>query len=142
MSDLNLELLAQHLIERRGKSNQRAAAREIGVSASTLCRVETGYAPDLETFGKLCAWLGKDPAQYLGLGVPEVANLIRVQLDCVLDVPGSRVGPLMEMPLTQALVMGLRAMGLNAKPASGGHRKLTSLESEKQIPRRLRREAT
>lgn len=142
MSALNLELLAQHLMARRGKRNQRATAREIGVSTSTLCRVETGRAPDLETFGKMCSWLGKDPAQYLGIGSPEVPNLIRVQLDCVLDVPGERVGPLMDTPLTQALVMGLRVMGLDAKRASDGHRKLTALESEKQIPKRLRREVT
>ena len=45
----------------------REAAKEIGVSPATLSRVENGKVPDLDTFGKVCAWLGDDPAVYLGL---------------------------------------------------------------------------
>ncbi len=45
----------------------REAAKEVGVSAATLSRVENGKLPDLETFGKICRWLGEDPAIFLGL---------------------------------------------------------------------------
>jgi hypothetical protein len=30
-------------------------------------RVESGRIPDVETFGKLCSWLGKDANEFLGL---------------------------------------------------------------------------
>jgi transcriptional regulator with XRE-family HTH domain len=47
----------------------RAAAGEIGISPATLSRIENGRVPDLETLKKVCAWLGVDPAVYLGGGV-------------------------------------------------------------------------
>lgn len=40
-------------------------AVEVGVSPATLSRVERGYLPDLETFGKLCFWLDIDPGEVL-----------------------------------------------------------------------------
>lgn len=39
----------------------------MGVSPATLSRVENGKVPDLETFSKVCRWLGEDPALFLGL---------------------------------------------------------------------------
>ena len=44
----------------------RAAAGEIGISPATLSRIERGRVPDIETLGKVCRWLGVDPAEYLG----------------------------------------------------------------------------
>ena len=44
---------------KRGNRGLREVADEIGgVSASTLSRLEQGNTPDLETFARLCAWLG------------------------------------------------------------------------------------
>lgn len=44
---------------RRGTRSLRAIAQEIGgVSASTLSRIEQGKVPDLDTFRRLCGWLG------------------------------------------------------------------------------------
>lgn len=43
----------------------REAAKEIGISAPTLQRVEAGRLPDLRTFGKLCAWMRLSPAEFL-----------------------------------------------------------------------------
>jgi hypothetical protein len=34
-------------------------------------RVESGRIPDLDTFGKLCKWLGEDPIEFLGLDALE-----------------------------------------------------------------------
>ena len=39
---------------------------EVGVSPATLSRVGNGKVPDLDTFGKICRWLGKDASVYLG----------------------------------------------------------------------------
>ena len=46
----------------------RAAAREVGVSAATLSRIENGKQPDLGTFEKLCRWLEMSPTEFLDVG--------------------------------------------------------------------------
>jgi DNA-binding XRE family transcriptional regulator len=38
---------------------QRALAREIGLSAPTICRVENGMKPDCDTTIKLIDWMFK-----------------------------------------------------------------------------------
>lgn len=44
------------------KLTQRDAALQIGISASSLCRVEKGSTPDGETVVKLVAWMfGTEP---------------------------------------------------------------------------------
>lgn len=53
--------------KRRENKTLRDAARDIGISAATLMRVEAGRVPDVETYGKLCTWLGVDPGSYLGI---------------------------------------------------------------------------
>jgi transcriptional regulator with XRE-family HTH domain len=51
--------LAAMVRARRGEKGLRAAADEIGeVSPSTLSRIEQGRMPDLDTFFRLCRWLG------------------------------------------------------------------------------------
>lgn len=58
-STLNSELLASMLKSKRGKKGLRETAAEIGeVSSATLSRVEQGNLPDVETFIRLCKWLG------------------------------------------------------------------------------------
>jgi transcriptional regulator with XRE-family HTH domain len=52
--------------EKRGKRHLREAARDIGISAPTLMRIESGRVPDVETFGKVCKWLKVDPGDFLG----------------------------------------------------------------------------
>lgn len=42
-------------------------AKQIGVSAATLSRVERGLMPDLDTFSRICRWLKVDPAEILGV---------------------------------------------------------------------------
>lgn len=67
MTSIRIDQLAQRIQEFRAGKGIREAAKEIGVSPATLSRVENGKIPDLETFGKVCSWIGEDPAQYLGL---------------------------------------------------------------------------
>lgn len=65
--DIKSQQLAQRIQEYRAGKGIREAAREVGVSPSTLSRVENGHIPDLETYRKICIWLNEDPAVYLGL---------------------------------------------------------------------------
>ncbi|MBL4807700.1 MAG: helix-turn-helix transcriptional regulator [Rhodobacteraceae bacterium] len=64
---LQIQELGQRIVEHRGLDGVRATAKEIGVSPATLSRIENGHVPDLGTFAKICAWLGEEPAQFLGL---------------------------------------------------------------------------
>lgn len=65
----NIEEFGRKLAGARGSRGVRQVAKEIDISAATLSRVERGYMPDLETFGKICRWLKMDPAEVLGVDV-------------------------------------------------------------------------
>jgi transcriptional regulator with XRE-family HTH domain len=62
----SLETLGQLIVEKRGRTGVRAAAREIGISPATLSRVENGHLPDLENFRLICKWLDVEPNRILG----------------------------------------------------------------------------
>jgi transcriptional regulator with XRE-family HTH domain len=63
---MTLESLGRLIAQKRGDRGIRAVAKEIGVSPSTLSRVENGHLPDLENYRKICRWLGLDPASVVG----------------------------------------------------------------------------
>lgn len=63
---LNLKGFADKIKEKRGDAGIRVTAEEIGVSPSTLSRIERGYLPDLEIFKLICDWLGVNPGDILG----------------------------------------------------------------------------
>jgi transcriptional regulator with XRE-family HTH domain len=67
MAKTTIASLGRAFKEKRGDQGLRAVAAEIGVSPSTLTRVEQGNIPDLETFGKLCKWMSVDPNDFLGI---------------------------------------------------------------------------
>ncbi|HLN20727.1 MAG TPA: helix-turn-helix transcriptional regulator [Bacteroidales bacterium] len=59
MANIDIAKLSQMVKNRRGKKNLREIAAEIGdVSISTLSRIEQGKVPDLDTFLRICEWLG------------------------------------------------------------------------------------
>lgn len=64
---LRLSELKTLVLEKRGVSGVRAAAAEVGISTATFSRIENGHMPDLETFAKICKWLGEDPSEFLGI---------------------------------------------------------------------------
>lgn len=66
MAKVTLEQLGALIKEERGQRGLREVAREIGISAATLSRVESGKQPDLETFSRLCVWLKINPGEVLG----------------------------------------------------------------------------
>lgn len=47
------------------RKTMKAVAKETGVSASTLSRMETGRRPDAASMAALCAWAGLDHRKYL-----------------------------------------------------------------------------
>lgn len=62
-SEIDIQELARSVRAKRGNRGLRSVAKEITetigeVSASTLSRVEQGKVPDLDTFIRLCKWLG------------------------------------------------------------------------------------
>lgn len=67
MPDISLESLVKKIREKRGHRGIREVALEVGISPATLSRVERGHLPDLETFKKVCAWVGVDPGEILGV---------------------------------------------------------------------------
>ncbi len=61
------------LARKRGNMGVRAAAREIGISPSTLSRIENGHIPDVGTLEKICEWIGEEPSQFTGVGNLQIA---------------------------------------------------------------------
>ena len=68
MASISLAQLGTLLKERRATRGVREVARDIDISPATLSRVENGKTPDLDTFEKICRWLGLDPGEVLGFG--------------------------------------------------------------------------
>jgi len=66
---LDIAEFGRLLAAKRGGRGVRAVALEAEVSSSTYSRVENGHMPDLETFAKLCRWLDRNPAEFLGVEV-------------------------------------------------------------------------
>ncbi len=74
MVKVTLQNLGTVVREKRGSRGLRAVAGEIGTSAPTLSRIESGKMPDLQTFGKLCRWLELDPAMLLDVTAQPAAT--------------------------------------------------------------------
>lgn len=70
---MKIDELAQLVLRTRGSMGIRAAAKEIGVSPTTLSRIERGHIPDLRTLDKVCEWIGVDPAKFTGIGGLQIA---------------------------------------------------------------------
>lgn len=61
------DLLRKDLITKRCIVNNITmddASNQIGISKSTLSRMENNKIPDVETLGKICTWLGTKPNKY------------------------------------------------------------------------------
>ena len=70
---MNIKELAPLVIKHRGGMGVRAAAAEIGISPTTLTRIEKGHVPDVGTLEKLSAWLGEEPSKFTGIGDLQIA---------------------------------------------------------------------
>jgi len=70
---MKFENLASLVLQTRGSMGIRAAAKEIGISPTTLSRIERGHIPDIKTLDKVCAWIGEDPAKFTAIGGVQIA---------------------------------------------------------------------
>lgn len=70
---MDSEELGKLLARRRGNMGLRAAAKDIGISPSTLSRIEKGNVPDVGTLEKVCAWLEEEPSKFTGVGNLQIA---------------------------------------------------------------------
>ncbi|HEY6329640.1 MAG TPA: helix-turn-helix transcriptional regulator [Blastocatellia bacterium] len=72
--------------QKRGDAKLRETAKKIGIGPATLMRIENGRVPDIDTFGKVCRWLGIEPNTFLGFepskespekpqGIDQAANI-------------------------------------------------------------------
>ena len=61
------------VLKKRGNMGVRAAAKEIGISPTTLTRIEKGNVPDVNTLNKICLWLEEDSAKFTGVGSLQIA---------------------------------------------------------------------
>ena len=70
---MKIEDLADMIRQKKGQMGVRAAAAEIGISPTTLSRIERGHVPDVATLNKVCAWLEEEPEQFTGVGDLQIA---------------------------------------------------------------------
>ena len=78
MTKLTIQTLGRRVADKRGTRKVRETAKEIGITHSTLLRIEAGYLPDLDTFRKVCEWLEVDAGAVLGVktvtpGMPQAS---------------------------------------------------------------------
>ena len=57
--------LGEMLLIKRGTDGVRAVAKDIGISAATLSRIERGHTADIATLKKVCDWLGVELSEVL-----------------------------------------------------------------------------
>ena len=57
MHSININALSKMIKSKRSDRGLREAANDIGISVSTLSRVENGNLPDIDSYMKLCKWL-------------------------------------------------------------------------------------
>lgn len=103
---LTLQTLGRKLLEKRAGRGIREVAAEIGVSPATLSRVERGHLPDLETFGKVCKWLGIDPGEVLRVK-PSVTTRPKVAVHFRKD---RELAPRTARALAELILAAQRAM--------------------------------
>jgi len=75
VQNLKIGDLSALIKSKRGKVGLRATAMEVGVSPSTLSRVEQGKIPDLQTLVKLCEWLEIPVNQFIQDAETEMSSL-------------------------------------------------------------------
>ncbi len=64
-SYLDIQILSDLVRSKRGNRGLREMATIVGVSPSTISRVERGTIPDVATFLAICDWLEMPPAELI-----------------------------------------------------------------------------
>lgn len=106
MESIKIDRLAKQIQSRRAGKGVREAAKDVGISPATLSRVENGKIPDLETFRRICTWLGDDPAIYLGM---KLANSVPTPTARVHFKKGAAIRQDSAKALSDMIVLAQRA---------------------------------
>jgi transcriptional regulator with XRE-family HTH domain len=114
----NLSNLATLVRKRRGHGKLRETSKEIGISAATLMRVESGRIPDVATFGKLCKWLELDPASFLGFEGKEENEPKPTMVSAHLKLD-STPKPKTLNALSKMILIAMRMQGVTREIESG-----------------------
>ena len=112
--EIDTATLAAALRDRRKQLGigVRAAADQVeGVSSSTLSRVEKGNLPDLDTYLRLCRWLGRPPA-FFALDPVEEREGASLPDDLIVQLRADRT---LDERTQDALVTMIRAAYAAAK---------------------------
>ena len=107
-----LQNLGTIVREKRGNRALRAVAADIGTSAPTLSRIESGKMPDLQTFGKLCRWLDIDPGSLLGMS-PRTQDEPRPNIAVAHLKTNREVAPETASALANAIIRAQQMLGGN-----------------------------
>lgn len=98
---VDYQKFSAQLKTKRGGRGLRVVAEEIGgVSASTLSRIEQGNVPDLETFMRICQWLGVPADEFRPQDLsasPEAEEVIEAHLRADRTLPPEAVDALSQM---------------------------------------------
>lgn len=97
MNRFNNALFAERVRNRRGERTLRDVAKELDLSIATLSRIENRKAPDVETFARLCHWIGDNPAIYLYPDNPADEDVATIQLRAAQAMSGETAAALMEI---------------------------------------------
>ena len=117
MVKVTLQNLGTIVREKRGTRGLREVSAEVGTSAPTLSRIESGKMPDLHTFGKLCRWLGVDPASLLGVS-RVVSEPISTDVAAAHLKARKEIDPATAKALAHAI---MQAQQILADQPEGGH---------------------
>lgn len=63
-ADAVKEKMFGDMAKKKKRIGVREFAKEIGISAATLSRIENGKVPDIETFFKLCFWMKRSSNEF------------------------------------------------------------------------------
>lgn len=89
--------LSEMIKSKRGSKGLRTLSSEIGVSASTLSRVEQGNLPDIDTYLRLCEWLGVSSDYFTNNSVQDVQSEVIAHLRADKSLPSNTSEALIQM---------------------------------------------
>lgn len=69
---IDLEKFRKRLVAKQGGRSLRGVVREVpGVSIATVARIWRGDTPSLDTFDRLCSWMGVQAREFIIIGAHE-----------------------------------------------------------------------
>lgn len=111
-----MEELSLKVKSKRGNRGIRAVATEIGISHTTLARIEAGKQPDLKTFAKICKWIGVDPNSILGFSVSNSRSSSPTQMPVAHFRAEKTMSPTTAQHLAELILTVQKATANNTSP--------------------------